>query len=117
MPKVIVMRSYVWNRPEKTEPRRPIYDCKDDCIRGQVWEHVSPKGEVYQTLEFRRVRKDGSESRYPFSFPHKDLFSLTHVIYDCYNWLGFYRGEHLLPPALDVSQDIEGRSFCFPRNF
>ena len=83
------------SREVKTKPRRLIYDSKWDCIRGQVWEHVSPKGEVYQTLDFRRVLKDGSESRYPYSFYQNDLFSLAHVTYDCYNWLSFYLGEHL----------------------
>ena len=94
-PKVIVMRSYVWNRPETTEPRRLIHDCSWENIRGEVWEHVTPKGEVYQTVVIRRVRKDGSESRYPNSFYRGDMFSLIDVIYDCYNWLGFYLGEHL----------------------
>jgi len=55
---------------------------------------VNQKGEVFQTVEFRRVLKDGSESRFPNSFYRQDERSLTHVIYDCMNWLSVYLGEH-----------------------
>ncbi len=79
---------------EKAEPRKRIYFTEYDCIQGQVWEQVSKKGEVFQTIEFRRVLKNGSESRFPNSFYRNDSFSLTHVIYDCFNWLSFYLGEH-----------------------
>jgi hypothetical protein len=72
----------------------PVYECQYESVRGSVWEHVSHTAEVFYTISYTRVRKDGSGTRFPYSFYPNDVHAITSVAYDCYNWLSCHYGEN-----------------------
>ncbi len=82
------------SRNDKSAIKKPIYECQRESVRGSVWEHVSRTGEVFYTIDYIRIRKDGSETRFPNSFYPNDVHDLTGVVYDCYNWLSAHYGEN-----------------------
>lgn len=82
------------NRSDESALNKPIFESRFGSVRGSVWEHASQTGEVFCTISYRRVRKDGAETRFPNSFYPNDVHDLTFVAYECYNWLSAYYGEN-----------------------